>query len=323
MNSKLRQTFLEYLGIILGSAIVSIAFVVFINPYKLVPGGVYGTSIVLHNLFPAIQVGSFSYCIAIPLLILSYLLIGKNIGVRTLVATLVAPFMMNNFTRLLYPTREALQALDPHQLAGGVLDLSDNLILACIFGPILIGVGEALIMKCHATTGGSDIVALLIHKYCRVKFSTALLSVDATVVCFGLVVIGLGIGLDQPNEHSWMLSLYSLICIFLMSRTLAYVITGSKNNKLMFIITQSRGEEMTEFILHKLDRTATVLPSNGLYSGEGHEVLMMVVRRHEVDIVTSTINQIDPHVFVIVTDAYDTFGCRWRNFPDKSDLQLS
>lgn len=323
MNSQVRKTIIEYLGILLGCAIVSLAFVVFINPYKLVPGGVYGSSIVLHNLFPAIQVGSFSYCIAIPLLILSYLCIGKNIGVRTLVATLVVPFMMNNLTRLLYPTREALQALDPHQMAGGVLDLSDNLILACIFGPILIGVGEALIMKCHATSGGSDIVALLLHKYFRVKFSVALLCVDAVVVCFGLVVIGLGVGIEEPNGHSWMLSLYSLICIFLMSRTLAYVITGSKNNKLMFIITQNRGEEMTDFILRQLDRTATVLPCNGLYSQEGREVLMMVVRRHEVDIVTSTINQIDPHVFVIVTDAYDTFGCRWRKFPDKTELQLS
>lgn len=323
MQNKVRKTILEYLGILLGCAIVSVAFTVFINPYKLVPGGVYGTSIVLHNLFPAIQVGTFSYCIAIPLLILSYLLIGKHIGLRTLVATLVTPFMMNNLSRLLYPSQEALQTLDPHQMAGGVLDLSDNLILACIFGPILIGVGEAIMMKCRATSGGSDIVALLIHKYTRVKFSSALLAVDATVVLFGLLVIGLGIGIEGATDHSWMLSLYSLICIFLMSRTLAYVITGSKNNKLMFIITEARSEEMTDFILRQLDRTATVLPSNGLYSGEGREVLMMVVRRHEVDIVTSSINQIDPHVFVIVTDAYDTFGCRWRKFPDKSDLQLS
>lgn len=319
----MKRTILEYLGIILGCAIVSFAFVFFINPYKLVPGGVFGTSIVLHNLFPAIQVGTFGYMIGIPLLFASYFVLGKGIGGRTLVASLVSPFFMNLFTSMAYPTQEALQSLDPSQLAGGNFDLSNDLILACIIGPSLIGFGEGILMHCRATSGGSDVVAMMINKFMHIKFSFALLLVDATVVLFGLVVIGLGIGTENTANHTWVLSGYSLICIFIMSKTVAFIVSGSKNNKLMFIITEKDNDDMRKFILKDMDRTATVIPSTGLYKQGEKSTLMMVVRMHEVDIVTRNITQYDPNVFVIVTDAYDTFGERWKSFPDKSAVILS
>ena len=112
----MKRNIIEYLGIILACFITSVAFVFFINPYKLVPGGVFGTSIVLHNLFPAIQVGTFSYMISIPLLILSYLCLGKNFGVRTVLTALLTPLMMNVLTTLAYPNVEAMQSLDPSHL---------------------------------------------------------------------------------------------------------------------------------------------------------------------------------------------------------------
>lgn len=319
----MKRTILEYLGIVLGCAIVSLAFVFFINPYKLVPGGVFGTSIVLHNLFPMIQVGTFGYMISIPLLLASYFVLGKGIGGRTLVASLVSPFLMNIFSSLAYPTKEALHSLDPSLLAGGCLDLSHDMILACIIGPVLIGVGEGIMMRCRATSGGSDVVAMMINKFLHIKFSFALLLVDATVVLFGLLVIGMGIGTGNKNEHSWVLSGYSLVCIFIMSKITGFVVSGSKNNKLMFIVTEKEYEDMRQFILKDMDRTATVIPSTGLYKQGDKTTLMMVVRMHEVDVVTRNITKYDPNVFVIVTDAYDTFGERWKDFPDKSAVILS
>lgn len=319
----MKRTILDYLGIVVGCIIVSIAFVFFINPYKLVPGGVFGASIVLHNLFPALQVGTFSYMISIPLLFASYFILGKGIGSKTLLASLLSPFIMNVVSSVAYPTKEALRELDPSQLAGGVLDLSNDLILACIIGPVLIGVGEGIMMRCRATSGGSDVVAMLINKFMHIKFSFALLAVDAAVVLFGLLVIGMGFGRDTVDNHSWILSGYSLVCIFIMSKTVSFVVSGSKNNKLMFIVTERNHDDMRNFILNNLDRTATVLPSHGLYHKGEKDVLMMVVRMHEVDIVTTSIKEFDPGVFVIVTDAYDTFGERWKDFPDKSALILS
>lgn len=319
----MKKQFKEYTLIIIGSLIVSVGFVFFINPYKFVPGGVFGTSIVLHTLMPHFQVGTFGYMISIPLLILSYFLLGKSIGVKTLVATLITPFMMNTLSALAYPTIEALDLLSPHEICGGALDLSSNLMLAAFIGPALIGFGEGLIVNGKATSGGTDIIALILHKYLRVRFSNALLAVDATVICFGLVVIGLGVGTHEHSDSAWMLSLYSLICIFIMSRTVAYVASGSKNNKLLFIVANKEHQDLREFITVKLDRTATVLESGGLYSQEGKTTLMMVIHMREVEAITTAIKKIDPSVFVIVTDAYDAYGTRWKAFPDKNTIELS
>lgn len=319
----MKKQILDYVGIVIGCFIVSVAFVFFINPYKMVPGGVFGTSIVLHSLFPHIQVGTFGYIIAIPLLILSYFFLGKNIGIKTLVATLVTPFLMNTLSTLAYPNETALRNLDSSALCGGYLDLSNDLILASVLGPVLIGVGEGIIFRCNATSGGSDIVAMLIRKYCHVKFANALMATDGAVVLFGLLVIGMGIGTDTPSEHSWLLSGYSLICIYITSKTISYVISGSKNTKLLFIVTEADSKKMQEFILKRLDRTATVLKSHGLYSQKNKDTLMMVVRQQEVDIITKCISEIDPNVFVIVNDCYDIYGFRWKDFPDSSTLTVN
>ena len=318
-----RKQLLDYLGILFGCLIVSVAFVFFINPYRLVPGGVFGTSIVLHSLFPAIQVGTFSYFIAIPLLLIAYCLLGKGIGVKTLVATFVTPLFMNILSMLAYPDAVALRELDPSQLAGGQIDLSRDLILATIMGGVLVGVGEGIIVRSRATSGGSDIVGLILSKYLHIKFSWALMMTDMTVVMFGLVVIGLGLGSQTDTPHSWMLSCYSVICIYIISKTISFVVSGSKNNKLIFIVTHTNYEQMQDFILNRLDRTATVIPSQGLYSATNQHTLMLVVRRQEVDTVTKTVAEIDPDVFVIVTDSYDIYGYRWKDFPDKADLQLN
>lgn len=322
-NSKLRIV-LEYAGILLGCLITSISFVFLINPYKIVPGGVYGTSIVLHNLFPNFQVGTFSYMISIPLLIASYLLIGKNIGARTLFATLITPTMMNVLTAIAYPTREAMQRLDPSQLFGGRIDCTHDLLLAVLIGSVLIGVGEGIMVRCKATSGGSDIVAMIIHKYLRFRFSYALMAVDATVIFVGLLVLGLGLGSVEPAKNAWLLSGYSLISIYLMSKTVSHVISGSKNNKLMVIVAdESAAKSIREFIIDKLDRTATVLPGHGLYTQENKVTLLMVVRLREVDLFTTSIREIAPEAFVIVTDAYDAYGQRWKAFPNKNSLQLN
>lgn len=309
-------------GILLGCAIVASGFVFFINPYNIVPGGVYGASIVLHNLFPSIQVGTFGYMFDIPLLILSALLLGAKLGARTLVAALVTPLMMNGLSRLVYPSQEALERLDPTLLLGGVLDMTDHLMLTCIIGAAIIGIGSGIVVRNQATTGGSDIIAMILQKYAHIRFSRAILLVDATVVCFGLLVIGFGIGSAEDIEQpSWHLSFYSLISIFVISRVLAYVINGAKDDKLMFVISDKEMVELHRFILKDLDRTATCIKSCGLYTGKEKEMLFLVVSHKEVNAVKHVIKEADPRAFVVVTDAYDTFGEGWKQLPSREDLQ--
>ncbi len=312
----MKKTFYAWLKIFAGCTILAAGFVFFINPYKIVPGGVYGASIVLHQLFPSIQVGTFGYLFDVPLLILSVLLLGARLGTRTIVAALVTPLLMNTLSKLVYPTQAALEALDPSQLLGGTLDLSNHLMLSCVVGATLIGIGTGIVVRNQATTGGSDIVGMLLQKYARIRFSHAILLVDGTVVLFGLLVIGFGLGGgDSENEPALYLSFYSLIAIFIISRVIAYTINGAKNDKLIFVISERNLPELHRYILHELDRTATCIRSSGLYTGNEKEMLFLVVSYKEVAGVKLKIYEADPRAFVVVTDAYDTFGDGWKQLP--------
>ena len=315
-KKDLKKEVRTWMGIFIGCTIMAAGFVYFINPYNIVPGGVYGASIVLHNLFPSLQVGTFGYMLDIPLMIISVLLLGGKLGGRTIAAALTTPFIMNALSKLAYPSQEALEKLDPAQLLGGIIDLSDHLLLTTIFGAVLIGIGCGLVVRNQATTGGSDIVAMIMQKYLNIPFSRGIFFVDGMVVCFGLVVIGFGIGTENdvttPSIH---LMLYSLLAIFITSRVLAFTINGAKNDKLMFIISDYKLDTLRKYILEDLDRTATYMTSTGLYSGAEKHVLMLVVSYKEVAKLKLKIQEADPKAFVIVTVAYDAFGEGWKPLP--------
>lgn len=320
--NNLKANLKSWVGIFVGCIILAAGFVFFVNPYNFVPGGVYGASIVLHNLFPSVQVGTFGYMFDIPLLILSVVFLGSKLGIRTIVAALFTPLAMNVLSELSYPTQEALESLDPSLMLGGVLDMSDHLMLACLIGATLIGIGCGLVVRNQATTGGTDIVAMFLQKYAHIRFSTGILLVDAMVVLFGLLVIGFGIGTaEDMTQPSWHLSFYSLIAIFVSSRVLAYVINGAKDDKLLFIISNENSNELAHFILHDMDRSATYIKSRGLYSKEEKDMLFLVVSNKEVAKVKLKIKEVDPRAFVVVTDAYDTFGEGWKTLPSKDELQ--
>ena len=296
-------------------------FVFFINPYNIVPGGVYGCSIVLHNLFPSIQVRTFAYTLGVPLLILSVLLLGSKLGARTLAAALVTPLIMNVLSWIAYPTAEALEALDPAQIAGGALNLPDHLMLTTLLGAVIIGVGDGIVVRNRPTPVRLDIVAMILQKYTHIKFSTGILLVDGVVVGMGLLVIGFGLGSGTAgNQPSWHLSFYSLIAIYVISRVLSRVINGSKTDKLLFVISDKKMAELHHYILQVLDRTATCINSSGLYTGGEKEMIFLVVSYKEVQGIKQIIKQADPRAFVVVTDAYDAYGEGWKPLPEAGEL---
>ena len=305
--------------IVIGCAMVAAGFVFFINPYNIVPGGVYGAGIVLHNIFPSVQVGTFGYMMDIPLLITAIFIFGKQFGGRTLFAAVITPGLMNIFSTLAYPTQEALQSLDPSLLLGGAINLSDHLMLTCILGGTIIGAGLGLVVRSNATTGGTDIVAMLLNKYFHIPFSRGVLMADSCVVLAGLLVIGFGIGIDDAETGGWLLSLYSLICIFVSSRVIDYVIDGASYDKLLFIISQEN-EKLRNFIINDLERGATFLKASGMYTKEDKEMIFLVVSRREVALVQRKVKAIDPKAFLVVTDAYDTYGEGFKAFPEADSV---
>lgn len=258
----------------------------------------------------------------IPLLILSVILLGAKLGARTIVAALFTPLVMNVLSILSYPSEEALHALDPTQLLGGCMDMTNHLMLTSVIGAAVIGIGCGIVVRSQATTGGTDIVAMILQKYCHIRFSRAILLVDGLVVTFGLVVIGFGIGNpDDVNQPSWHLSFYSLIAIFVTSRVVAYVINGEKNDKLLFVISDMKMTALHDYIIKDLDRTATCIKSSGLYTKSDKEMLFLVVSYKEVNGIKQKIKEVDPRAFVVVTDAYDAFGEGWKQLPSAGELQ--
>lgn len=311
------QWWLTWVYIIIGITIMCSGFVLFINPYHIVPGGVYGAGIVLHSLFPSIQVGTFGWFFDIPLLTLSAIFLGSKIGSRTIFAAMLAPFMMNALDWLAYPNEAAIKVLDPTQLLGGVINMSDHLMLTTIIGAATIGLGCGLVVRQQATTGGTDIVGMFLQKYLNIRFSNGILICDAAVVLSGLLVFGLGLGhVDSANTNpSWHLSFYSLIAIFVSAKTIAYVINGAQDDKLMFVVSNKPNEEFRQFILQTLDRSATRIKSSGLYSNDDKEMLFLVVSNKEIPAVKLKIQEVDPNAFVVVSDAHAAYGEGWRPLP--------
>lgn len=309
--------------ILLGCFIVAVGFSYFVNPYHIVPGGVFGSSIVLHSFFPNTQIGTIAIFLQVPLLICSVLFLGTRIGLRTLIATFSTPVMINILSAAAYPTPEALHALDPSQLFGDHMDLSNDMILTSIIGAGLVGFGTAMVIRNHASSGGTDILAMLVHKYGHIHFSKALIFIDGAIVLAGLLVIGLGMGLENGAEESWTVSLYSLITMILMNRAMAWGISGNRDSKIIYIICEKEAKvNLREWILHTLDRTATHFTAKGLYSETDKEMIIMVVREKEVSIITDQIRQIAPDSFVMVTDSYDVYGMRWKELPENNGLDF-
>ncbi|MCQ2266755.1 MAG: YitT family protein [Bacteroidaceae bacterium] len=311
----------DWINVFLGTAIMCAGFVFFINPYNIVPGGTYGCSIVLHTLFPTIQVGTFGYFFDIPLLILSALLLGSKVGTKTLASVLSTPLIMNGLSLLVYPSQEALQALDPASICYGFLNLSDHLILAVIMGSTLIGLGCGIVVKAGATSGGSDIVALIMQKYMHIRFSRSIFIVDGAIVLFGLITFTVETIGGYTASAPLMLSLYSLISIYIVAEVIARTINGSKDDKMLFVISDKELTSLHEYILGPMDRTATLIKSSGLYTHEDKEMLCIVVPYKEVASVKHKVREADPRAFVIVTDAYDTYGEGWKQLPTASEVE--
>ena len=305
--------------IVLGCILLAGGYVLFISPYNIVPGGVYGAGIVLHNIFPEIQVGTFGYMFDAVLLIFAFIAFGPRFGSKTVVAALLTPGLMNIFTRLAYPNEEAMQALDPAQLLGGILDMSDHLMLTTIVGAVILGVGVGFVIREQATTGGTDIVAMMLQKYCHMTFSQGVLIADSCVVLAGLVVIGFGVGGGEPQ--GWQLSFYSLIAIYVSSRVLAFMLDGASYDRIIFIITSHHNEEFRRYILEEMDRSGTYIKTSGMYTNAEKEMIFLVVPRHELSKVQRAIKDYDPSAFMVVANAYSTYGEGFKPMPEKHELE--
>ncbi|MEI6696202.1 MAG: YitT family protein [Bacteroidota bacterium] len=299
-NEKLfsKQWFIAYSLIVLGSFILACGFVFFINPYNIVPGGVYGIGIVVHHLVPGIPVGLFGLAMNIPLTILGIRILGPRFGVKTVIGMVLASVFMDVITFLIGDE-------NPKTMLNGSINLSNDVLLACVFGGVLIGFGLGLIFKAKATSGGSDIVAMIISKYTRLPLGQLMIYVDSVIVLLGLVVF-----------RDWKVPLYSWIVIFITGKVIDVVLEGVSYDKTLFIISD-KYQEISDKILTDINRGGTFINGNGMFNNAEKKIIFTVVNRRELAVLQEFIHQIDPNAFLTVIDANEILGKGFKSLEEK------
>ncbi len=292
-----KQWFTSWALVLLGSLVLALGFVLFINPYNITPGGIYGIGIVLHHFFPDVQVGTFGLCMDIPLLLIAFRVFGAKFGAKTIVSALLTPLLMNFFV--------AMFGSDPATMLGGHIDLRNDLLLASLFGGLFVGTGLGIIFKNRATSGGTDIIAMLITRFLHQPLSRSMIITESLVVVAGLVVFG-----------DWKLPLYSIIAIYVYVTVIDYIVEGGSNDKLLFIISE-KPDRIREYIIGELDRGGTIIKTSGMYTMQQKEMLFVVVSRRQLALVQAYIRSVDPRVFMVVVNAHETLGDGFKSFNDK------
>lgn len=295
-----RKWITDYLFIIIGSFILATSFVFFITPHKIVPGGVYGISIVVHYLTAGmfsfwpdgIPVGLFALALDIPLIIAGIKVLGPKFGVKTVTGSVFTAV----FTDMITWLRPA-----------GNAPLVDDILLSCVFAGVLAGFGLGLIFKSRATSGGSDIIAMIVGKYTHIPLGRLMIYVDSFIVLFGLIAFG-----------DWAIPLYSWIVIYITGRVIDLTIEGSDYNKALLIISKAH-EEIKDKLLLDLDRGGTYLNGEGMYTGNDKKIIYTVVSRREVAILREFISNIDADAFITVMDTREILGEGFQSLNQKAN----
>ncbi len=294
-----KKWFIAYTLIVVGSFILAAGFVFFINPYNIVPGGVYGIGIVVHQLtkglFPfwptGIPIGLFGLALNIPLTILGIKILGPRFGIKTVVGFILTSVFMDLLTMIVGEN-------DP-------LGLANDVFMASVFGGVIIGFGLGLIFKSKATSGGSDIVAMIIAKYTRLPLGQLMIYVDSVIVLLGLVVF-----------RDWHIPLYSWIVIFVTGKVIDITMQGVSYDKTLFIVS-SQFELIRDKIINDLNRGGTFIPGKGMFNNADKTIIFTVLNRRELAILEEYIHQVDPKAFVTVMEANEILGEGFKSLHDK------
>ena len=292
IKNRIGRKFIDYTLIVTGAFILASGFVFFINPYNIVPGGVYGIGIVVHHLIPAIPVGTFGLALNIPLTLLGIKILGPKFGFKTVLGMILTSVFMDGLTQIVGEE-------DP-------LHLQDDLLLSSIFGGIVIGFGLGLIFKSRATSGGSDIIAMITAKFTRLPLGQLLMVIDSIIVLIGLIVF-----------RDWKIPLYSWIVIFITGKVIDITLDGINYDKALFIVSDKH-EQIRECILKDLDRGGTYFKSEGLFSNQPKNVIFTVITRREVATLERMIQQIDPKAFLTVMNTSEILGEGFKSLEEKT-----
>lgn len=272
---KRRPEYVDYLLIILGSFVIGFAVKNMYDPVSLVTGGVSGIAIIFKQVLD-IPLWVTNTVLNIPLFLAAVKIKGWNFIKRTLVATVALSVSLYVLPEMAF--------------------LTEDVFLASLFGGLITGVGTGLVFICHATTGGTDMLAALIQRKMKHYSIAQIMQVlDGLVVLAGASVFGI------------QYALYALIAIFAVAKISDNMIEGLKFSKQAFIISE-KSQEIAECIMKEMERGVTALDAVGMYSGLGRQMLFCVVSKKEIVRLKEIVEEHDSGAFVIVNDVREVVG---------------
>jgi uncharacterized membrane-anchored protein YitT (DUF2179 family) len=280
--------FKSYLLIAVGTFLVAVGYVLFISPNKIVPGGIYGIAIMLHHLLGT-PIGLTALAFNIPLTLIGIKLLGPKFGAKTVVAFVLTSIYVDALSYLY-----GSSALVPGET-----------LVSCIFGGLFIGIGVAFTFKAKATSGGSDVIAMILQKYTRLPLGQLMMMVDSAIVLLSYVAFG-----------DWRIPLFSWITIFVLGRVIDTAMHGFSYDKTLFIISEKH-EQIRDSIIGDLKRGGTFLHGEGMYKHDAKQIIFTVVNPRELYMLEEYVHRIDPEAFIAVLDAYEILGKGFKSLSEK------
>lgn len=269
----------EVLLLILGTALVALGVYFFKFPNNYSTGGVTGIAVILSSLFPTVSSSTFTSVINIASLVLGFVFLNRGFGIRTIFCTLLFSAMLAGL-EWLYPMTHPL---------------TDQKMLELFFAVILPSLGAAILFNLDSSTGGTDILAMILKKYTSMDIGKALLYVDVLITAATLVVINIETGL------------YSLLGLVLKS-VLVDMVIESFNRRKSFMLVTSCPDTVCTYITQQLHRSATYWKGEGAYSHQDKWVVLTALSRAQAVALRRYLKSVDPHAFMLITNSSEIFG---------------
>ena len=279
MISDKKRFWKEFFWMNVATLMISVGVYCFKFPNNFSMGGVSGLSILLGKVLPVLSASSYNTIINVLFLILGFLMLDKSFGFRTVYCSLLSAGLIQVFSWV-WPL---------------TAPLTDQLMLELFFAVILPALGAAILFNIDASSGGTDIAAMILKKYSGLDVGTALLISDVAIAAAALFVFDVKAGLC------------SLLGLALKSVLVDSAIESLNRRKAFFVIT-SDPEHVCDYVTHTLVRGATVWTAQGAYTHDVHHVVLTVLSRGQAVALRRHLKQVDPHAFMIVANSSEIFG---------------
>lgn len=277
-NFSTKNEIINYAFIISGSFVLALAVVGFFLPNQIITGGTAGLALLLHYITP-LTIGSLIALINLPLLVLGSRYLGKMFAIRTVITIVLISLFIDFLAQII--------KLEPF-----ILDT----ILSSIFGGIFIGLGLALVIKGNSSAGGSTIIAKIISSKTEIKPAQVILVIDTIIILSALFI------LEDRAKILW-----SIISIYITSKMIDYILTGSLNKKVVYLVTQ-KTEELKKLITDELGPEGTIIKGDGLFEGQEKKMILIVVEVTKLQRLRQMVRETDPEGFLIITEASEMLG---------------